>query len=144
MFGKPQWLTPRRASYAVVAGTLLFAGSRAAYTGLFPYGIAAVLFPYGISAHDIAATVGAHYGDRNPLIVDVHRDHTEATYEPMYTIRMTGRFHAGAVVLHCIYISAMADRMDVWAAEGYQAAALCHLSSFSDEAIELDTDVFNH
>jgi hypothetical protein len=132
------WLTPRRATYAVICLTLLMAGTRE----FSAHGLTRIPIPglYRIPADQIAVAVGTHYGDRHPQVVYVMQDQTDNSQEPMYTVRMTGNFRDGGTSFHCIIFGALANRMDVFYSDAYLEAATCHRQNSNAESFALDWD----
>lgn len=102
------------------------------------------LIPHRLAAAAIVRAVGASYGDSRPHIVAVEQDTAENGGEPMYTIRATGMFHSGQTAFRCMYISAMADRMDVWYAAGSAQPLACRKPDSTDTWLMLDITAFSH
>ena len=103
-----------------------------------------VIIPHRLAAATIVRTVGAFYGDSRSQIVDVEEGTAENGGEPMYTIHTIGMFHSGQTAFRCMYISAMADRMDVWYAAGSAQPVACRKPDSTDTWLMLDITAFSH
>jgi hypothetical protein len=76
---------------------------------------------YSISANSLISEISALYGERHPRVLGLARTLSDGpTQEPMYTVRLSGRFHRFRVQADELYFSALADRRFIWGVVGYQ------------------------
>jgi hypothetical protein len=68
----------------------------------------------------IALRVGAAYGERYPRVVTATSSTTDnPPHDPMYLMKIAGRFHKGHLSARYLEFSALADRMYVWGIQAY-------------------------
>lgn len=67
-----------------------------------------------LTPRTIARRVAAAYGEKKPRILHVQRTESEATYAPMYVVRLSGRFHKGHKRAAYLYFSALVRRWFIW------------------------------